>query len=109
MNLFKECLRMEAICRTLAQQDSRNSEEWRAKARAWHQRAGRYVTEMFGEVEIPDLNEAPNMVTSAMSRDGVGYQRALRKSRQQSLQRRASLGCQNWHARSPGRMRTSKC
>jgi hypothetical protein len=52
VQLFKECLRMEKICLKLALQEPANREEWRAKARVWHQRAGQFVTDMFGDVAI---------------------------------------------------------
>jgi hypothetical protein len=53
MHLFKECLRMEAICRELAQREPDKREEWRARARLWHQRAGYFVTAVFGDVPLP--------------------------------------------------------
>jgi hypothetical protein len=53
MHLFKECLRMEAICTKLALQEPHNRERWRAEARMWHQRAGQFVTDTFGDVVMP--------------------------------------------------------
>ena len=53
MHLLKECLQMEAICRKLALREPHNKEQWRAKARVWHQRAGRYVTDAFDDVAVP--------------------------------------------------------
>jgi hypothetical protein len=50
MYLFKECLQMEAICTKLALQEPHNREQWRAEARMWHQRAGQFVTDTFGDV-----------------------------------------------------------
>jgi hypothetical protein len=53
MKFLKECLRMEEICRELALQEPHNREQWRAKARIWHQRAGKIITTHFGDVPIP--------------------------------------------------------
>jgi hypothetical protein len=57
MQLFKECLRMEAICRELARQEPHKREQWRAKAKMWHQRAGQMVTGTFGDVALPSSEE----------------------------------------------------
>ena len=59
MRLFKECLRMEAICRELARQEPHKQEQWRAKAKVWHQRAGQMLTGAFGDVDFPRLQEEP--------------------------------------------------
>ena len=45
---------MEALCIQLANQDPRHKEEWRAKAKEWHQRAGRLVMSIFGHIEVAD-------------------------------------------------------
>jgi hypothetical protein len=52
MRFLKECLRMEEICRELALREPHNQEQWRAKARVWHQRAGSIVIGTFGDVPI---------------------------------------------------------
>src|SRR5579864_4557724 len=53
VHLLGECLQLEAICTKLADQEPHNKEEWRAKARVWHQRAGQFVIDMFGDVATP--------------------------------------------------------
>jgi hypothetical protein len=50
---LKNVLRLEAICMKLANEEPHNKEEWRSKARVWHQRAGQFVIEIFGDVAIP--------------------------------------------------------
>ena len=39
MDNFKECLRMEALCKQLALAEPDNKERWRAEAKKWHRRA----------------------------------------------------------------------
>jgi hypothetical protein len=53
MQFLKECLRMEEICTELALREPHNREQWRAKARMWHQRAAKIVIDQFGDVPIP--------------------------------------------------------
>jgi hypothetical protein len=43
---------MESICRELALAEPDNKERWRAEAKMWHQRAGKAVTAVFGEVRL---------------------------------------------------------
>lgn len=50
--MVKHCARMEALCAQLARRDPDNRAHWQAEAQSWHQRAGRYVTEAFGDVDL---------------------------------------------------------
>lgn len=50
--MVKHCARMETLCAELALREPDNREHWQAEARIWHQRAGRYVIETFGEVDL---------------------------------------------------------
>lgn len=54
---FKECLRMEALCKQLALAEPDNKERWRAEAKKWHRRAGQFVTSAFGDVPLPPSTE----------------------------------------------------
>ena len=57
MDNFKECLRMEELCKKLALAEPSNKERWQAEARRWRQRAGKIVPGKFGGVERPVANE----------------------------------------------------
>jgi hypothetical protein len=50
--MARQCARMEEVCAQLATQQPDEREYWQAKAEIWHQLAGRYVTQIFGDVDL---------------------------------------------------------
>lgn len=56
--MVKQCARMEEVCAQLAAQEPDRREHWQTEAEIWHQLAGRFVTQTFGDVYLPPLSNS---------------------------------------------------